>query len=397
MLAVKIRTIRPLALVAICLLMIAGCKKETPAAAQPTLVSIVNIQTEPAQVTTELPGRVSAVKDAQIRARVTGIVQKIVFKQGANVNAGDILFLIDPALYQATYDQAAANLQKAEADSFAINALAKRYKPLVEANAVSKQEYDNAIANDRQALATVAAAKAALASARINLGFTKVTSPVTGRIGKALVTEGALVDGATATQMALVQQINPVYVDVNQSSAELAQLRKLLADGTLEKINDSAARAEIVLEDGSVYPRPGRLLFTGITVNEGTGQVTLRTEVDNPDEILLPGMFVRVRLDQGLNKQAILIPPQSLQRGTDGKNFVMTVVDGKVVVNVVETGPTFQGRIIITKGLSAGAQLIVEGFQKVRPGSTVKTAQWRAGKSDTAAESAKASSPASIK
>jgi membrane fusion protein (multidrug efflux system) len=357
---------------------LSGCDQTTQVAQQPTLVSVITVKQEAAQITTELPGRVFATKDAQIRTRVTGIVQKIVFKQGASVNAGDILFLIDPAMYQASYDQAAANLQKAEADAFAQNALAKRYKPLVEANAVSKQEYDNATANDRQAQASVAAAKAALVTASINLGFTKVTSPVSGRIGKALVTEGALVDAASATQMALVQQINPVYIDVNQSATALAQLRKMFTDGTLEKISENAVRVQILLEDGSIYPTPGQLLFTGITVNEGTGQITLRTEVDNPNEILLPGMFVRVVLDQGINKQAILIPPQAIQRGTDGKNSVMTVVDNKVVSTPVVTGSTYQGRIIVDSGLSAGAQLIVEGFQKVRAGSLVKTAQWKA-------------------
>ena len=373
-----LRILRPILMLSLTIAALSGCDQTTQVAQQPTLVSVITVKQEAAQITTELPGRVFATKDAQIRTRVTGIVQKIVFKQGASVNAGDILFLIDPAMYQASYDQAAANLQKAEADAFAQNALAKRYKPLVEANAVSKQEYDNATANDRQAQASVAAAKAALVTASINLGFTKVTSPVSGRIGKALVTEGALVDAASATQMALVQQINPVYIDVNQSATALAQLRKMFTDGTLEKISENAVRVQILLEDGSIYPTPGQLLFTGITVNEGTGQITLRTEVDNPNEILLPGMFVRVVLDQGINKQAILIPPQALQRGTDGKNSVMTVVDNKVVSTPVVTGSTYQGRIIVDSGLSAGAQLIVEGFQKVRAGSLVKTEEWKA-------------------
>lgn len=373
-----LRILRPILMLSVAMAALSGCDQTTQVAQQPTLVSVITVKQEAAQITTELPGRVFATKDAQIRTRVTGIVQKIVFKQGASVNAGDILFLIDPAMYQASYDQAAANLQKAEADAFAQNALAKRYKPLVEANAVSKQEYDNATANDRQAQASVAAAKAALVTASINLGFTKVTSPVSGRIGKALVTEGALVDAASATQMALVQQINPVYIDVNQSATALTQLRKMFTDGTLEKISENAVRVQIILEDGSVYPTPGQLLFTGITVNEGTGQITLRTEVDNPNEILLPGMFVRVVLDQGINKQAILIPPQALQRGTDGKNSVMTVVDNKVVSTPVVTGSTYQGRIIVDSGLSAGAQLIVEGFQKVRAGSLVKTEEWKA-------------------
>jgi len=374
-----LRTLRLKLVLTAALVTLSGCDQATQVAAPPpTLVSVMTVRQEAAQITTELPGRVFATKDAQIRTRVTGIVEKIVFKQGAYVNAGDVLFMIDPAIYQATYDQAAANLQKAEADAFAQSSLAKRYKPLVQANAVSKQEYDNAIANDRQAQASVAAAKAALVTASINLGYTKVTSPVTGRIGKALVTEGALVDAASATQMALVQQINPVYVDVNQSATELSKLRKMFTDGTLEKISENAVKVQIIQEDGSLYPTPGRLLFTGISVNEGTGQVTLRTEVDNPNEILLPGMFVRVVIDQGINKQAIMIPPQALQLGTDGKNSVLTVVDNKVVSTPVVTGSTYQGRIIINSGLNAGAQLIVEGQQKVSVGSQVKTAPWQA-------------------
>jgi membrane fusion protein (multidrug efflux system) len=359
-----------------CALLLSACHQASPPESEATLVSVLSLKQETAQISTDLPGRVSAIKDAQIRARVTGIIQKIVFKQGANVSAGEVLFQIDPALYQAAYDQASANLKKAQADAFALNALAKRYKPLVEANAVSKQEYDNAVANDKQSQATVAAAKAALATASINLAFTRVISPITGRIGKALVTEGALVDAVSATQMAVVQQINPVYVDLNQSLTELSKLRKMFNDGTLEKVSETAARVEILMEDGSVYPQSGRLLFTGITVNEGTGQVVLRAEIDNPDEILLPGMFVRVRVAQGINKQAILIPPQALQRGTDGKSYVLTVVDGKVVKNDVEIGLSFQGRTIVTKGLTSGSQLIVEGFQKIRQGSPVKTTEW---------------------
>jgi membrane fusion protein (multidrug efflux system) len=186
-----------------------------------------------------------------------------------------------------------------------------------------------------------------------------------------------LVEAASATQMALVQQLNPVYVDVNQSATELSTLRKMFNDGTLEKISDNAVKVQIILEDGSLYPTPGKLLFTGVTVSEGTGQVTLRAEVENPDEYLLPGLFVRVRIDQGVNNQAILIPPQALQRGTDGKNFVLTVVDNKVVSTPVVTGSNYQGRIIINSGLKVGAQLIVEGMQKVMAGSLVKTAQWK--------------------
>src|SRR5690606_13385884 len=235
-------------------------------------------------------------------------VQKIVFRQGGDVKAGDLLFKIDPAPLQAAYDQAAAQLKQAEADLYSARQLAQRYGPLVKANAVSKQEYDNAVAAARQAEAAVAAAKAALTNAKINLGYTDVVSPIDGRIGQPLVTEGALVEATSATQMAVVQQLDPVYVDFTQSTAELARLRKAFASGALQKVGADAARAQLVLEDGSIYEHEGKLLFTGISVDPGTGQVTLRAEFPNPDEVLLPGMYVRVRLEEGVNEQALMVP-----------------------------------------------------------------------------------------
>jgi membrane fusion protein (multidrug efflux system) len=330
------------------------------------------VKPELAIISTDLPGRVSAVRDAQIRTRVTGIVQKIVFKQGALVKEGEVLFKIDPVQYQATYDQAAAQLKKAQADAFAAKMLAQRYAPLVKANAVSKQDFDNAQAAAMQTEALVAAAKANLDSARINLGYTNVVSPIAGRIGKAIVTEGAFVDAASATQLATVQQLDPSYVDVNQTTAELARLRKLLSEGALERVAPDAAKVSIILEDGSVYAKPGKLLFTGVTVNESTGQVSLRTEVSNPDETLLPGMFVRVRIEQGITKQALLVPLQAIQRTPDGRTNVLVVKESKVSLAPVQVGASYQGRVIIASGLQPGDEVVVEGYQKVRPGMAVK-------------------------
>jgi len=368
----------PLMVGAIALLIVlSGCSKEQEQPRMVPLVSTVKVVPERAAITSDLPGRVAPVREAQIRARVTGIVQKIEFKQGGDVKEGQLLFKIDPAQYQASYEQAAAQLKRAQADAYAANLLAKRYAPLVKANAISKQEFDNAQASARQADAVVAGAKAALDSAAINLGYTSVTSPITGRIGRPLVTEGPLVEGSVATQMAVVQQLSPIYVDLNQSTAELARLRKMFKDGSLQKVAEDAAKVVVILEDGSTYPEPARLLFTGISVNEGTGQVTLRTEVQNPDQVLLPGMFVRVRIDQGIDDNAILIPAQALQRGADGKNSVMVVKDGKVAVAPVALGPNHEGRVLITQGLKADDEVIVEGFQKVRPGVPVKAVPWK--------------------
>lgn len=339
-------------------------------------VSVITIQPQRAPIVSELPGRVDAVRDAQIRSRVTGIVQKIAFVQGGDVKENQLLFKIDPAPYKATYDQAAAQLKQAQATLFSAKLLADRYAPLVKANAVSKQEYDNAVASYRQADAAVAAAKAAQDNAAINLGYTDVTSPITGRIGKPLVTEGALVEATSATQMAIVQQLDPIYVDFTQSTAELASLRRAFASGQLQQVGKDTARATIVLEDGSEYGQPGKLLFTGITVDPTTGQVNLRAEVPNPDGILLPGMYVRVRLEQGVDDKALMVPQQALQRTADGLQSLMLVKDNKIEQIPVTTGGAIKNNWLVTSGLKAGDVVVVEGFQKVRPGAPVQASEW---------------------
>lgn len=357
---------------------LAGCGEQAqPPQQGPMQVGTITVQPARAPITSNLPGRVDAVRDAQIRARVTGIVQKIVFEQGGDVKAGDLLFKIDPAPMKAAYDQAAAQLKQAQADLYSARQLAQRYGPLVKANAVSKQEYDNAVAASRQAEAAVAAAKAALTNADINLGYTDVVSPIDGRIGQPLVTEGALVEGTSATQMALVQQLDPVYVDFSQSTSDLARLRKAFASGALQKVGDDAARAQVVLEDGTVYQHDGKVLFTGITVDPGTGQVNLRAEFPNPDQVLLPGMYVRVRLQEGVDEQALMVPQQALQRTADGLQNVMLVREGNVVQVPVITGAVVENRVVVTDGLTEGDVVIVEGFQKIRPGAPVQPVPWQ--------------------
>jgi len=371
------RLLRPTVFIlGVAALALAGCKQRPQMNPGPPQVSVVTVQPQRAPIVAELPGRVDAVRDAQIRARVTGIVQKITFEQGGDVKAGELLFKIDPAPYQAAYGQSAAQLKQAQADAYSARALAQRYAPLVKANAVSKQEYDNAVAGARQADAAVAAAQAALDNAKINLGYTDVTSPIDGRIGKPLVTEGALVEGTSATQMASVQQLDPVYVDFNQSTSDLAKLRKAFDQGRLQKVGQDAAKAMVVLEDGSEYSRSGKLLFTGITVDPGTGQVNLRAEFPNPDQVLLPGMFVRVRLEQGFDEQALTVPQQALQRTADGRQSLMLVRDGKIAQVPVQVGPAVGTDWIISEGLKAGDSVVVEGYQKVRPGMEVKATPW---------------------
>ncbi|MGE8687868.1 MAG: efflux RND transporter periplasmic adaptor subunit [Achromobacter sp.] len=357
-------------------LILAGCGEKPQMNPGMPQVSVVTIQPQRAPIVSELPGRVDAVRDAQIRSRVTGIVQKITFEQGGDVKENQLLFKIDPAPYKAAYDQATAQLKQAQANLFSAKLLADRYAPLVKANAVSKQEYDNAVASYRQADASVAAAKAAQDNAAINLGYTDVTSPITGRIGKPLVTEGALVEAASATQMAIVQQLDPIYVDFTQSTAELASLRRAFASGQLQQVGKDTARATIVLEDGTEYGQPGKLLFTGITVDPSTGQVNLRAEVPNPDGILLPGMYVRVRLEQGVDDKALMVPQQALQRTADGMQSLMLVKDNKIEQVPVTTGGAIKNEWVVTSGLKAGDVVVVEGFQKIRPGAPVQVSQW---------------------
>jgi len=343
------------------------------AAPPPPEVAVVTVAAQTAPLVTELPGRVEASRVAQVRARVNGIVQKRVFKEGSEVKAGQLLFQIDPAPYQAAVDSAKAALAKAQANLTQAKELATRYKPLADARAISSQEYVNAQAAQAQAEADVASANAALRTAQLNLGYASVTAPISGRIGRALVTEGALVSAAEATQLALIQQIDPVYVNATQAVADVARLRKTFGAGAKDL---SAVR--IVFEDGSELPQRGRLLFADLSVDPTSAQMTLRTEVANPQGLLLPGMYVRTRLVQGQIADAMLIPQQAVTRGPDGDTVLVVGADGKPQPRKVTIGGVEGAKWIVLDGLKAGEQVIVEGFQKIRPGAPVKPVPWAA-------------------
>ncbi len=348
-------------------------------------VSVVQVQPEVAQIEVDLPGRVEAIKDAEIRARVTGIVEEINFRQGSDVTQGQLLFTIDAAPYAAARDEANAQLQRAKADVAAATLLADRYARLVKSNAISRQEYDNANAQAAQGRAAVAAAEAALQTAEINLGYTRVTAPISGRIGKSLVTEGALVSASAATLMAAVQQIDQVYVDLTRSTSQLAQLRQALESGQLSESSGGNPVARVVLEDGRDYQHAGELLFSGVSVDPSTGQVSLRAVFPNPEQILLPGMYVRVRLAQGVDNQALLVPEQAVQRGADGLSTLMLVKNDVIAPTAVTLGPKVGARVMVLSGLSSGDTVVVEGFQKIRPGAPVQAMPW---KQDAAAQGA---------
>ena len=334
-------------------------------------VAVITVQAQTAPLVTELPGRVEASRVAQVRARVNGIVQKRLFREGSEVKAGQLLFQIDPAPYQAAVDSAKAALAKAQANLTQARELATRYKPLADARAVSQQEYVNAQSAQSQAEAEVASAQAALRTAQLNLGYASVTAPISGRIGRALVTEGALVSAAEATQLALIQQIDPVYVNVTQSVADVARLRQAQQ---ATPVDLSAVR--IVLEDGSELPQRGRLLFADLSVDPSSAQVLLRTEVANPGARLLPGMYVRARLVQGEIGGAMLVPQQAVTRGPQGDSALVVGADGKPAPRKLKISSASGSNWIVTDGLKPGEQVIVEGFQKMRPGGTVKPVPW---------------------
>ncbi len=344
----------------------------------PPEVSVVAATPTTVGLTTELPGRLEASRVAQVRARAAGILQQRLFVEGSDVKAGQALFAIDSAPYKASLDSALAQQAKAEATLAQATALVDRYKPLAEANAISKQDLVNAQAAQKQAEADVAGAKAAVQTARINLGYTAVTSPIAGRIGRALVTEGALVGQGEATQLAVVQQVNPMYINFTQSTTEVLRLRKALASGQLQRANGGqAAKVRVVLDDGSEYPQAGRLLFSDLTVDSTSGQVTLRAEVPNADGVLLPGMYVRVRLQQAEQPDGILLPQQAVTRTGTGDTVLVVGADNKPTQRNIKVASAQGNQWLVTDGLKPGEQVIVAGFQKMFvPGAPVKPVPW---------------------
>ncbi|KAF1369717.1 multidrug efflux system membrane fusion protein [Yokenella regensburgei] len=318
-------------------------------------------------MTTELPGRTSAFRVAEVRPQVSGIILKRNFIEGSDIESGQSLYQIDPATYQAAWDSAKGDESKAEAAANIAHLTVKRYLPLLGTQYVSRQDYDQAVANARQADASVLAAKAAVESARINLAYTKVTSPISGRIGKSSVTEGALVTNGQATALATVQQLDPIYVDVTQSSNDFMRLKQ----ESLQQGNNSN-NVQLVMENGQPYPLKDSLQFTDVTVDESTGSITLRAIFPNPQHALLPGMFVRARIDEGTQPEAILVPQQGLTRTPQGQATVMLVDAKNQVATRNVTAPQAIGdKWLITEGLASGDRVIISGLQKVRPGVTV--------------------------
>ena len=386
-------------------LLLAACgKSEAPPAAAgggmpPPEVGVVVATPGDVGLVTELPGRLEASRVAQVRARAAGILQKRLFREGSDVKAGQALFTIDAAPYAAALQSAQATLARAQANLTQAAALAERYKPLLAANAVSQQEYANAVAAHKQAEADVAAGKAAVQTGRINLNYASVTAPISGRIGRALVTEGALVGQGEATQLAVIQQVDPVYVNFTQSAGEVMKLRRALADGQLQRAGGSeAAIVRVVLEDGSEYALPGKLLFSDLTVDPSTGQITLRAEVPNPKGDLLPGLYVRVRLEQAQVANAITLPQQAVTRTQQGDKITVVGADGKLSPRMVKVGAARNNQWIVLEGLKAGEQVMVDGFQKLQmmpPGTPVKAVPWQApGSAVAPAPAASAAAPA---
>lgn len=342
----------------------------------PPEVGVVRVTPGEVGLLTELPGRLEPSRVAQVRARAAGIVQDRVFREGSDVRAGQLLFRIDPAPYAAAVSSAQAALAKAQANHAKASALEQRYRPLVQANAISKQEYADAAAAEKQAEADVAGARAALRTAEISLGHASVTAPISGRIGRSLVTEGALVGQGEATPLALIQQIDPLYVNFTQSATEVMNLRRALQEGRLKRAGADGAQVRVVLEDGTPHAQPGRLLFADLTVDQNTGQVTLRAEVPNPRAMLLPGMYVRVQIEQARAANAILLPQQAVTRSPQGDSVMVVDDKGQVSPRTVKIGGSQNSQWVVLSGLQAGEQVMVDGFQKVRPGAPVKAVPW---------------------
>ncbi|HNB89997.1 MAG TPA: efflux RND transporter periplasmic adaptor subunit [Plasticicumulans sp.] len=377
----------PLSLVAVTL---SGCDEPQaavkPAAPAPVEVGVVEIRPEPLTLTTELPGRTRAHLVAEVRPQVGGIIEQRLFREGAEVGAGDLLYRIDPASFQAAYDSAKAALAKAQADIHSVQLKAERYKDLVRIKAVSDQDYDDARAALAQAQAEVEAQKAALETARINLDYTQVRAPIAGRIGRSSVTPGALVTADQTTALATIQQLDPVYVDVQRSSTEWLELQQALKSGRLSHPGaDGSITVRLKLEDGSDYPQTGRLLFSEVTVDAGTGAITLRAEFPNPDQRLLPGMYVRAVLEEGIAQQALLVPQRAVSRDARGKASALVVnADGKAERRDLVTERAVGDRWLVTTGIAAGERVIVDNLQKVKAGALVKPLPWSAPKRETA-------------
>ncbi|ECM3878157.1 multidrug efflux RND transporter periplasmic adaptor subunit AcrA [Salmonella enterica subsp. enterica serovar Schwarzengrund] len=395
----KNRGLTPLAVVLMLSgsLALTGCddKQDQQGGQQMPEVGVVTLKTEPLQITTALPGRTVAYRIAEVRPQVSGIILKRNFVEGSDIEAGVSLYQIDPATYQATYDSAKGDLAKAQAAANIAELTVKRYQKLLGTQYISKQEYDQALADAQQATAAVVAAKAAVETARINLAYTKVTSPISGRIGKSSVTEGALVQNGQASALATVQQLDPIYVDVTQSSNDFLRLKQELANGSLKQENGKA-KVDLVTSDGIKFPQSGTLEFSDVTVDQTTGSITLRAIFPNPDHTLLPGMFVRARLQEGTKPTALLVPQQGVTRTPRGDATVLVVgADNKVETRQIVASQAIGDKWLVTDGLKAGDRVVVSGLQKVRPGAQVKVQEITADNKQQAASGDQPAQPRS--
>lgn len=379
-----------LAILALCLVpALAGCEESkqanaAPAAEQPpSPVSVITVNAEDLPIVNNLPGRIAPTRIAEVRPRVSGIITKRVFKQGSMVEAGDLLYQIDPAPFQVQVDSAKATLQKAKAVQLQANQEADRQEKLSASKVTSKQSYESAVAQLAQADADVAAAQANLKAAELNLQYSQVKAPISGRIGKAQVTEGALVTANSTDSLATIQQLDPVYADFTQSASELLQLRKAMEAKYAGNVAAQETEVTLNYDDGSPYPQKGKLLFSEASVDSNTGQITLRAEVPNPDGYLLPGMYVRVLIQQGVERDALTVPQQAVQRDASGDASVFVVnKDSIAEARKVETGRVAGSRFVIRDGLKGGDRIVVEGFQKLQPGAKVAAEPWKNGGGD---------------
>jgi len=374
-----------LAVGAAALSLLAACTQSEsstkPPAMPPAAVSVVAVKSAPVPIVNDLPGRIAPTRIAEVRPRVSGIIVKRVFEQGSLVKEGDVLYKIDPAPFQLQVESAKATLQRANAAQLLAKQQADRQKQLRQRNFVSEQDLDSAIAQLAQANADVAAAKAGLDTAQLNLQYADVKAPISGRIGRAMITEGALVSANETNPLATIQQLDPVYADFTQSSHELLALRQALKKGLLESPASGQATVHLFFDDGSEYKHPGRLLFSESTVDPTTGQITMRAEFPNPDGDLLPGMYIRIRIEQGVEQAALAVPEQAIQHDTNGQAQLYVINKSDVVeVRNVQLGRTTGVKTIVSKGLKAGDKVVVEGFQKIRPGVKVQPEEWKAAK-----------------
>ncbi len=355
------------------LLAFTGCgRKPAPFAMPPPEVSTITVKTEKVVLENDLPGRTTAFLVAEVRPQVSGIIQKRLFNEGAEVKEGDLLYQIDPAVYQAKYDQAKAELAKAEARQIPAKSKYDRHTVLVGSNAISRQEFDNTKAELAATEADVVAAKAAVESTRINLEYTKITAPISGRIGKSQVTVGALVTSFHLQPLAVIQKFDPIFVDVTQSSVDFLKFKRSMTQGHVKSLMGKEAKVKLFFEDGSPYPIEGKLQFRDVTVDQNTGSYTLRIEFQNPDRALLPGMYVRAKIEEGVIEEAILISHQAVSRNMRGNPYVMLVdASGKVEMRDIVVERSIGNKWLVSSGLKDGERIIMEGLQKIRPGMQV--------------------------